>query len=148
MRIAGWLTCAFFCVLAADLQGCGGNWELTDELEYARGQHSATLLRDGRVLVAGGVGEPVGSGGATSELYDPVSDTWSSGPPMRGERRGHVAALLKDGRVLVAGGDDGVRGVVKSAEVYDPAANAWSATGSMTQGPFPDRAAALLKDGR
>jgi hypothetical protein len=95
-----------------------------------RGEHSATLLPDGRVLVAGGGGSaevsacqchgPVGS----AELYDPASGTWSATASMIAVRRYHTATLLPDGRVLVASGDGleiGIGSVMlASAELYDP----------------------------
>jgi hypothetical protein len=104
-----------------------------------RGGHTATLLADGRVLVAGGW---LAGTDATdqlldsAELYDPATGTWRSTAGMVEMRRGHTATLLPDGSVLVAGGyiDDGANGTVPSAsaELYSPATGAWSATAPMT----------------
>ena len=70
----------------------------------ARSQHTATLLQDGTVLVAGG--EEAGSPGVTAsaELYNPATNTWSSAASMIDARVEHTATLLTNGAVLVAGG--------------------------------------------
>jgi hypothetical protein len=108
-----------------------------------RYRHSATMLPDGRVLVAAGFDDTTAL--LTAELLD-VDDnpTWDNPavPNTTGPRRNSTATLLKDGRVLVTGGpfDD-------TAEVYDPAGPAWTPTGPLTH----DRwfgTATLLNDGR
>jgi hypothetical protein len=85
-----------------------GSWTATGGLIEPRGGHSATLLSDGRVLVAGGAN---GTGDRhvtrTAELYDPASRSWSATGSLAGFRKGHDAVLLLDGTVLVAGGTDG-----------------------------------------
>jgi hypothetical protein len=82
-------------------------------MRTARVYHTATLLSDGRVLVAGG-------GDATAELYDPATATFSSTGSMAVARSSHTATLLSDGRVLVAGGADNNAGALASAELYQP----------------------------
>ncbi|HEY6345790.1 MAG TPA: kelch repeat-containing protein [Bryobacteraceae bacterium] len=103
-----------------------------------RMSHTATLLPDGTVLVAGGSailsGWPVWS---SAELYDPAAKTFSLTGSMTTPRQGHTATLLPDGRVLIAGGlsvggDTGVNSAQASAELYDPSTGAFSATGSMS----------------
>jgi len=91
-------------------------WVLVDELTLSPGGHSTTLLDDGRVLVAGGYNgsfmmtagcTPVASsmvGTVETELFDPATDLWSSGPALLSARGGHSATLLDDDRVLVTGG--------------------------------------------
>ena len=69
----------------------------------ARDYHTATLLPDGRVLVAGGFDNdkrPL----ASAEVYDPSNGTWTAAGSMKVARVAHTATLLPDGRVLVAGG--------------------------------------------
>jgi Kelch motif/Divergent InlB B-repeat domain/Galactose oxidase, central domain len=104
---------------------------------------SATLLPEGRVLVAGGY-----SGGfvAGAELYDPQTGAWSTTGSLATARSNHSATLLADGRVLAAGGLS-ASGVLASAEVYEPATGAWSPTNDLAAGRIEQRATRLL-DGR
>src|SRR5206468_8950156 len=74
----------------------------TGTLATARQVHTATLLPNGKVLVAGGLG-PSGDL-ASAELYDPASGTWSATGSLVTVRYGHTATLLPNGKVLVAGG--------------------------------------------
>jgi hypothetical protein len=101
---------------------------------------TATLLRDGRVLVVSDDG---------AELYDPASGTWTAtGDMVTPGRWGRTATLLRDGRVLVVGGYGGnAVGTLSSAELYDPAHGTWTATGSMAR-PRVGHTATLLSDGR
>jgi len=104
--------------------------------------HTATLLWNGKVLVAGGVG---GSGYfAPAELYDPATDTWTDTGSILCWF--HTATLLPNGMVLVAGGLN-VTSFLASAELYDPAAGAWTGAGSMTSSRFIPTAT-LLPNGK
>ena len=82
--------------------------------------HTATLLRDGRVLIVGGRVH----GGADSpllpeaELYDPVAGRWAATREMIQARSGHSATLLPDGRVLVSSGASSEDEA--AAELYQP----------------------------
>jgi hypothetical protein len=111
---------------------------------------TATLLRDGRVLVAGGEVESDGDASSAADLYDPTTGQWTPTGSMRTARRGHTATLLADGRVLVAGGwkpQDHPVEPPRGAELYDPGTGTWTKAGSMTRwryGPF----ATVLLDGR
>ena len=67
-----------------------------------RYSYTATLLPNGKVLVAGG---DDGSRLASAELYDPVANTWSPAGSLATARSDHTATLLPNGKVLVAGGD-------------------------------------------
>jgi hypothetical protein len=89
-------------------------WSLGAGMASPRFGHSATLLRNGSVLVAGST--PLGHGGA--ELYDPKTNTWSPVPGVTIERYGYTATVLRDGRVLLAGGR--AAGVLTRADLYDP----------------------------
>ncbi len=96
----------------------------------ARYSHTATLLLNGKILVAGGSDN---SGTLTSaELYDPVSGAWSPTGSLTQARENHSATLLPNGKVLVTGGYNSTSGDLASAEVYDPATGTWSITGSLT----------------
>jgi hypothetical protein len=116
----------------------------TGSLNEGRVLHTATLLADGRVLVAGGIGV---SGDLVSvELYDPATGTWSLTGSLGTRRDGHTATLLPDGRVLVVGGygDDGY---LASVEVYDPALGIWSPVDELSTARWY-HTATLLPDGR
>src|SRR5439155_1607769 len=135
-----------------------GSWTTAASMAEPRAFYSATLLDDGRVLVAGGfvrtngIGPPLGGHySAGAEIYDPTSETWSPTGQLATGRAGHAAVLLDDGRVLVAGGFSGtVRApiaYVASAEIYDPVSNTWTATGSMTM-PRADAEGVRLENGQ
>lgn len=124
----------------------------------ARLGHTATLLRDGSVLVVGGYDDkapPMEDGThirlATAELYDSASGSWSAAASMGSARAGHTATLLPDGSVLVVGGGgeaERIEGPSRSAtaELFDPSTGTWSPTGSMTE-PLGNFSATLLPDG-
>ncbi|WP_224360765.1 Kelch repeat-containing protein [Hyalangium versicolor] len=118
-------------------------WASTGSMAAPRRIHTATLLPNGKVLVAGGVGSGTL---ATAEVYDPASGSWSATGSMAEPRYYHTATLLPSGKVLVAGGFS-VSGRIATAEVYDPASGSWSATGSMAS-PRSQHTATLLSDGR
>lgn len=117
-------------------------------MKDARRGHSATLLQDGRVIVAGGT---IGGGGnnfgfqvETTEIYDPVTDTWAYGPSLQTPRTLHSAALLPSGAVLLLGGLDASGSATRNVEGY--------LNGEMVKAPplEADRflhAAVLLDDG-
>jgi N-acetylneuraminic acid mutarotase len=126
-------------------------WTPTGEMTQPRSQHSATVLLDGRVLVAGGFSEDAYVNSA--ELYDPATGTWTRTGDMTAARGRHTATVLPDGRVLVVGGVSGnvwsgpCCGPLSSAELFDPSTGIWTATGSTTD-PSGELAATQLLDGR
>jgi len=105
-------------------------WKVTDSLQYGRGKHCATRLKDGRILITGGVHSSNPTN--TCEVFDPVMERWSLTPSMKVARDRHSAVLLPDGRVLVSGGDAG-SGEQASCEIFDPQAN----NGNGEWKPFP-----------
>jgi hypothetical protein len=109
---------------------------------------TATLLRDGRVLVVGGHSGNGTGVQASAELYDPATGRWTSTGSLRTPRRDHTATLLADGTVLVAGGfSSGEPWYLRSAELYDPVRGRWSRVAPMTAAR--ERASAtLLGNGR
>ena len=114
-------------------------WTATGSMNGPRLDQTATLLLDGKVLVAGGVDGDVVL--ASAELYDPLSRRWTVTGSMATPRSGHTATLLADGRVLVAGGAG------TAAELYDPVSGLWWVTGNMTAAR-EQHTATLLQDGR
>ena len=116
---------------------------VTGELNEARTHHTATLLADGRVLVAGG--KDGATARASSELYYMVTEVWV---PIAGNmtdaRFDHTATLLKDGRVLVTGGEDAGT-YLSSCETYDGAN--WTPTANVMTTPRARHTAIILLNG-
>jgi hypothetical protein len=117
-------------------------WGPAAALSVARYNHTASLLHDGRVLVAGGL-----SALTSVAIYDPVGGTWTTGGPLLAGRYGHTASVLTDGRVLVAGGEAPPVLSLATTEVYDPIAAASASAGSMANARTGHTASVLL-DGR
>ena len=102
-------------------------WSPAASLGSARLFATATLLANGKVLVAGGYNGSAYL--ASAELYDPATGTWIATGSLATERQLHAATLLPNGKVLVVGGYNG--SYLASAELYDPASGTWAATGSL-----------------
>jgi Kelch motif/Galactose oxidase, central domain len=122
-----------------------GSWSVTGPPHHGGYGVTVTRLRDGRVLLAGGIAED-GTEGNKAELYDPATGRWTKTGNMHIARAAHVASLLADGRVLVAGGSNFGKGFA-SAELYDPISGKWTETGSMTRWRYFAKAISLA-DGR
>ena len=119
-----------------------GTWSLTGSFDTGRIFHTATLLSNGKVLVAGGRDSDKVEL-ASAELYDPARETWSGTGSLNTARYDHTATLLPNGMVLVAGGNPTE---LDSAELYDPASGTWSVTDSLNDGRA-DHVATLLPNG-
>jgi hypothetical protein len=115
---------------------------VTGDLNEARNGHTATLLADGRVLIAGGWG-PTGRSG-TAELFDPQTGTFQYTASLAGPRAGMTATLLKNGSVLIAGGESARNAPQPVAEIFDPASEVFSPTGSLHTGRSAHTASLLL----
>ncbi len=100
-------------------------WTSAGQFAINRAGHSATVLRDGRVLVVGGAGAAATIG--LAEIYDPMQNIWSPAGNLALARTDHSAAIMSDGRVIVAGGwsDDGAAGHL--VELFDPRVGTWLA---------------------
>jgi len=97
---------------------------LVEMLDF-RGEHTATTLLDGRVLIAGG-----GNLASSAELFDPASGTFMPTGSMIYNRQAHAATRLQDGRLLVTGSfsEDG-----GTAEIYDPVTGTWTETDPLSE---------------
>ena len=104
-----------------------GTFVQTGTMTAARSFHSATLLPNGEVLIAGGGSDDAL---ASAEIYVPRTSSFRPVGNMTTARRVHTATLLPDERVLIAGGFEGGEALA-SAELYDPATQTFRATGGM-----------------
>ena len=122
------------------------SWSAAASMATGRSRHTATLLANGMVLVAGGTDDVSATGLSSAERYDPVTNTWSSAGNLTTARSNHTATLLANGKVLVVGGGATTDNFA-SCELYDPITNTWSPAASLaTARSF--HAATLLSDGR
>lgn len=154
--IAGGETSRGVATGSAELYGpLADQWTDAGAMRFPRFSHSATLLADGRVLVAGGVVSEQLRGAtpvAVAEIYDPATRQWTSVPPLVPPRANHSATLLANGKVLVAGGltglkaESGVTSVQTTSLValFDPRSNSWESTGALAVARF-DHSATLLE---
>jgi len=103
-----------------------GMFTPTGNMVNARAGHTATLLANGKVLVAGG------SSGDAAELFDPATGEFTATGSMETSRTNGTATLLKNGDVLVTGGDDASGNPVATAELFDPTTGMFTPSGSMS----------------
>ncbi len=115
------------------------------DLSRAREGNTATLLKNGKVLIAGGDNGRAPMI-AAAELYDPAKHAFVPTGSMKTPRGGHIATRLADGRVLMTGGMDDLK-VIAAAEVYDPATGQFAAVEPM-HSRREKHTATVLKDGR
>ncbi|MBI3820711.1 MAG: hypothetical protein HY286_18635 [Planctomycetes bacterium] len=133
-------------------------------MNVTRAAHQGVLLNDGRVFVCGGStsisgADPVSqllsivsSATATTEIYDPTANTWTSKASMSGgARTAHAASILPDGRVLIAGGVQSLFGIpifLTSATRYAASSNSYTLTASLSNGGRILSVPTKLADGR
>ena len=108
--------------------------------------HTASLLLDGRVLIAGGSAPQPVSSTAAAELYDPRTRSFMPAANMHVRRSQHTATVLPDGRVLIAGGRIQGEGDLAAAELYDPETDQFVRVGDMAVARSHHNAT-LLDDG-
>lgn len=126
------------------------SWQSTRPMGAARFEHTATLLGDGRVLIAGGLG-PDGDelvALASAEMYDPAAGTFLGTNAMADGRANHSAVALSDGVVLVAGGAGGSGdSSLATAEIFRVRQGSWEQASALA-GARRGATATLLEDGR
>ncbi|MBI4902607.1 MAG: choice-of-anchor D domain-containing protein [Acidobacteria bacterium] len=98
----------------------------TGTMNTGRSGHTATLLNNGKVLIAGGMISTTAGYSASTELYDPATGLFTPTGSMMIGRYQHQAVLMNDGTVLVVGG------ATATAEIYDPTTGSFTAVGSMS----------------
>ena len=128
-----------------------GMWTLTGSLTNALSLHTATLLTNGKVLVAGGA-DNNGNASAAAQLFDPATGTWTGTNAMGKARYAHTATLLPNGKVLVVGGtanqyDPTSASLVQTVELFNPANSTWTTTGALKNPRFY-HTATLLANGK
>ncbi|MGB9465512.1 MAG: kelch repeat-containing protein [Candidatus Acidiferrum sp.] len=123
-----------------------GTFESVASMTIGRSGHTATLLKNGKVLMVGGWTGRYDLRGS-AEIYDPETNTFTPTGNLVIERAGNTATLLADGRVLIAGGVDRQENALATAELYDPSTGKFTQTGSMAD-PRGAHTATALKDGR
>jgi N-acetylneuraminic acid mutarotase len=115
--VAGGVSSMGVLATAALYNPATGVWTPTGSMGAAREEHTATLLLNGQVLVAGGNEDP-----GSAELYDPASGSWTRTNNLSPSRARHTATLLPNGQVLVAGGQALSRyGILSRAQLYKSA---------------------------
>src|SRR5580700_9155215 len=145
---AGFVLPLLFSVVA--IAQTAGTFAATGNLSTGRFHHTATLLSNGKVLIAGGLYStppipttPYFDFLASAELYDPATGKFTPTGNMSAHRAFHTAILLSNGKVLIVGG-----GYSASAELYDPDSGTFSPTGDMLLARTTAPTATLLNDGR
>src|SRR5881397_478956 len=124
-----------------------GTWAPIADLNQPRAEHTATLLANGTVLIAGGR-DAADQALASAEIYDPATGGYTLlASPLPAPIWGHTATRLDDGTVLIAGGTGDGGLPVAAAQLFDPATGTFTAVGSMTT-PRARQTATLLRDGR
>src|SRR5262245_37756416 len=138
------LICAALLLLRLE-RVAAESWSLQSPLNSPRHSHTATLLSDGQVLIAGGVSTQDAITNS-AEIFNPSTGVATLTGSMSTGRWEHVAVLLQTGQVLVTGGF-GRQGSLASAELYTPSAGQWVSTAPMTT-VRAHHTATLLLDGK
>jgi len=143
--VSGGLGIGSVVLAGAELYGpTTGTWGPAGSISVARFGHSATVLPSGKVLVTGGcTASDCSTHTVVSELYDPISNTWSTTGSLSTARAYQTAVLLKTGKVLVIGGSGGTT----SCEIYDPSKGTWSYAANTSAARYLNTAT-LLADGK
>jgi hypothetical protein len=116
-----------FCTPSVELYNPGtGTWTLANPMNQPRSGHTASLLPDGKVLVAGG--DNSDSYTTVAEIYDPTAGTWTTTVPLAVGREDPAMVVLHNGTVLIAGGFNLERIAAGNEGIYNPASLAAAPT--------------------
>src|SRR6266567_2437077 len=142
----------FTALASAELYDPGtGTWSKTASLSDPRVLHTATLLQNGKVLVADGYGGYVYGESDSEELYDSTTGEWTQTGSVKTLRYGHTSTLLPNGNVVVSGGGyanpGGPVNFINSAELYDPATAIWYSTDELNTARY-GHTSTLLSNGK
>src|SRR5947208_1164945 len=144
---AWWLLALTLGIASPASAQAPGTWAPIADLNQPRAEHTATLLANGTVLIAGGraaADQPL----ASAEIYDPATGGYTLlASPLPAPVWGHTATRLGDGTVLIAGGTGDGGLPVAAAQLFDPATDTFTALDPMST-PRARHTATLLRDGR
>jgi hypothetical protein len=127
-----------------------GTWTLTGSMSTGRNDLQVALLRDGKVLVAGGgTGSEENPRLQSAEIYNPHTGVWTSTGDMTAPRSeaDHATVRMRDGLVLVPGGLTAPHTNIATTDLYDPRTGTWTAGDSMSE-PRSGQSALLLRGNR
>jgi N-acetylneuraminic acid mutarotase len=114
--------------------GSAGSWAAAESMHKVRLDQAAVLLKDGRVLVAGGV-DASGTALNSAEVYDPTTGHWTLIGSMTNARAGFTLTVLPDGQVVAAGGyGTNPSQALNNVDLFDPTSDGWTGTGSLVTG--------------
>jgi hypothetical protein len=131
--------------MASNICNWTGLWEGAPDLDTARQGATATVLKNGKILICGGI-----AGGAavgTTLLFDPATRAYTPTGSLAVPRHAHQATRLKDGNVLVTGGFSPGTGQLASAELYNWMTGAWSLLPASMSSRRQDHTATLTNSG-
>ena len=143
----GVLLIALACAMLFSAAKEEGSLTAVGKMHELRGSHTATLLPNGKVLVAGGFKKDRTYSQIyfkSAELFDPRTQIFELTGNLNASRCGHTATLLANGKVLIVGGGDDRP--LSSAEIYDPQTERFTSVGEMAV-PRQGHTATLLTDG-
>lgn len=157
-RVHSWLVVVMCCLSVTSRQvhaQVKGVWTDGDPQKSLRNAHilgAASLLNDGRVIVAGGLDltSAAPTANAVVEVYDPVKRHWTSAGSLKVPRWSLDAVTLSNGKVLIAGGSTAFKpdAAVDSAELFDPATGEFAFAANTLSVARQGYGISLLNDGR